>query len=212
MQEITIEGELRTYDFKYLLPYYSWKHVCGEKEQIKVRVFWEGPMSTLLQRNDLKNTVLVSEPKSEKIKFNFKVGNDILGYAIYNCSSKNWQEGHISKILDVDNYMIRVADKMKKIIDLVGKVDTLIRIVDYDRYESDGDVSQLVTDVDSLIDAKNNELSKLNNTQGIIPNLISYNGNSYEKIDNRADIVIRFLKSEKYKECIGKPLWKSDDR
>lgn len=70
----------------------------------------------------------------------------------------------------------------------------------------------MVTNVDSLIDAKNDELSKLNNTQGIIPKLISHNGNSYKKIDNRADVVISFLKSKKYKECIGKPLWKSDDR
>ena len=36
MQEITIEGELRTDGPKYLPPYYSWKHVHGEKEQIEV--------------------------------------------------------------------------------------------------------------------------------------------------------------------------------
>lgn len=192
MQEITVVGELKHEKNSPLPPIYKWK---GQNE--RVSVYWSGPVLTLLQKDDLKHNVTVFELKSEKIKFNFKVGNDDLGYAIYDYLQNEWQEGRISKILDNDKYMISVANKMEKIINLLGKNNTRY----LPEYKMSGNVCELVKGANELISDKNKELGSWKaNIPLLIPEFYMGPG-SYEEIDTRADKVIEFLKSGYYKDC-----------
>lgn len=192
MQEITVVGELQYKQNSPLPPIYKWK-VQGDEE---VNVDWSGPVLTLLQKDGLKNGVKVFVPKSEKIKFNFKVGNDDLGYAIYDYLHKKWQEGHISNILEDDKCMISVANKMEKIINLLGKNNTRY----LPEYKMFGNVCELVTGANYLISAKNKELGSCKANIPLLLPEFEYR-NSYKEIDTRADKVIEFLKSGYYKDC-----------
>ncbi|MGN1043696.1 MAG: hypothetical protein ACI4PR_02705 [Acutalibacteraceae bacterium] len=145
MQEITIVGELEYEKNSPLPPIYKWK---GSNERVSVE--WPGPVLTLLKKDDLKHNVTVFEPKSEKIKFNFKVGDDDLGYAIYDYLQNEWQEGHISKILENDKCMISVANKMEKIINLLGKNNTRY----LPEYKMSGNVCELVKGANDLLAIK----------------------------------------------------------
>ena len=171
MQEITVVGELQYKQNSPLPPIYKW-----EVRDKGVNVNWPGPVLTLLQKDDLKNDVEVFDPESKKIKFNFKVGNDDLGYAIYDYLHGKWQEGHISNILEDDKCMISVANKMEKIINLLGKNDTGY----LSEYKRCGNVCKLVTRANCLISDKNKELGSCKAKMPLLLPEFEYRS-SYEK-------------------------------
>lgn len=198
IQEINVFGELSSKKNANFPPIYTWDFENNIQSKFG-HIDWVGPITGLLEKGDLKRVFVVNDPRSEKIKFNFKVGEDSLGYAIYDSRSKGWKEGHVEKILDEDTLMLNVAEKMEKIIDLL-RIPNEKRLNCLCLYKLVGNVCDLVVRVNRLIEIKNNELGSL---KANIPLLLG-DDNSYKNIDNRANGAIKFLKSQIYKEYTNK--------